>query len=281
MKDEAEADWSGRHVRLRFELVAVSLLLFLVTHYPLKPNKSASAIIFLPFEAFDVPPGLFTAALIALWVYLALHFFARTFDEYSVINRHTAVIKEILGEVELASRNAKNALEQMRMDGVIQRVDNALSMFETSEKLTASEMLSQHVADMSEQADRLAKTFEENPGLATASIPTRDQLQRLVADLQGAPPQRLLGLMRGAEGALEQLRQEMVLYRGFLANEIPNAVEPLVDKLNNSVKRLDKIDSIFKTGLRVRGLERHVFSVALPGIVSLALFVLSVVEWLD
>lgn len=95
-----DADWSSRHVRLRFELMISAILIAAYALYDAVPGTTA--LLPIDLEKSGIETETIVGVLLVFYLVTLLHFYVRTRTELDAINSSSLSISEYIAEMKSA-----------------------------------------------------------------------------------------------------------------------------------------------------------------------------------
>ncbi|WP_438752081.1 hypothetical protein [Pararhizobium sp. O133] len=277
--EKNEKDWSGRHVRLRFELFITSLLIstFVFYHTELKPSA------LLPIDLSHIPQNIVLAVLYAFFIYTLIHFWIRTETERLGISQETAEINGALQNIISAKQNFDTSLGPLDPASVLdflQILDGKIS--------TLSESFAAESAAMSKYKrlyDRLegarAAPDEANTTGMDESGKRRENIEELTIDVlqtEGKLASARSREDRAAEEHLRALRIHLKEMTEVMHTGAAQAVQNANKQLKMDVHVLNTIRRNFLLARNSFTWERMWASCYLPAGISTVLVVCSLTK---
>ncbi|MDW9400920.1 hypothetical protein GOC13_22755 [Sinorhizobium meliloti] len=261
-------DWSSRHVRLRFEMMASALLLaaFAFVDQPLKTSS------ILPIDLEKVGPTTLFWIVTCFYAVTFVHFLVRTQTETAAIRDDIGRVETLLQNIDHAKRGVIDRITRLNSDDLrnsIDRCDDALAKLVLNGPFPSDEV-SRMIKKLEAMMPVLSKTRSAEEVAWLAEL---QELAKIAKSFEYLPE-----IADAIKQASRPLREDFVAFRHLLKDEIPNTAQQANDRIHIDFAALKALESRFNRGRNMISFERLILSCWFPAGLSFAIVSVAVTE---
>lgn len=272
------ADWSARHVRLRFELILTASLIAAYTFYGAQLKSSA----LLPVDFSKVPVTVQLLALYAFYFYTLCHFAIRTETERRDIWGSLSRVDQTIARITSTREALHRQFDPYRDPELSDRLrDWSSKLRNFGEQSAAYKSNLEQVKEKLQQMQEFLNNFPDG-GRKGLFDPERESFRRFlheaISDNENVLAINLANNSKG-DTSIQEIRRLLEEMRTFIDSRFNAAIDKANASLIGEVGMLKKINRDFLLGRTAFAWERMWASCWIPALVSVILVASSLFHW--
>jgi hypothetical protein len=253
-KNGEPKDWSGRHVRLRFEMLTLSLLIAGLVFL----GRSSPKLTFLPIDLAKLSNGWLLLILSVFYAYIFFHLIIRTETEKHSV---TKVVNIVGDKIENLTKSNLDLVE------VLQKFNPINFAYQLSKPIK----MNNNIEDIQEQANvHLEKLIYQIGQFKWGEDIKQQDINRLLEQVEKAR-----GDLNNLLNTNQQTKKEIENYRVEVEKTMLPQIILLSGKLDTEIAKFINLSRIFSANISAIDIERVWLSSRIPVCSSYALVVFS------